>query len=102
MNIKTLVSADGKEITIFIEGRFDFTVQQEFRNAYRYQDRKLDCYRVNLARAEYMDSSALGMLLLLRDHAKEYNTNVVIEQSSQQIRAILETAHFDDLFTIHQ
>lgn len=100
MKIKTQVSADGKEITIFVEGRFDFNLQQEFRNAYRYQKEQRDCYRINLARTEYMDSSALGMLLLMRDYAEEIKTRIVIEQPAEQIRAILETAHFDKLFEI--
>ncbi len=100
MSIKTRTSTDGQELTISIEGRFDFTAQQEFRNAYRYNEHRLERFRVNLEQAEYMDSSALGMLLLLRDHAKVSNSEVVIEKPSAQIRAILETAHFDDLFTI--
>ncbi len=100
MSIQAQLSSDSKRVRISIEGRFDFSVQQEFRNAYRHQANNLDSYVVNLSHAEYMDSSALGMLLLLRDHANESNIEVVIEQPSSQIRTILKTAHFDDLFTI--
>ena len=42
----------------------------------------------------------LEMLLLLRDYAEERKTELVIEEPSEQIRSILETAHFNDLFTI--
>jgi len=100
MNVTTQVSKDGKEVTIFVRGRFDFNAQQEFRNAYRYQDERRDCYRVNLSRAEYMDSSALGMLLLMRDFVDKIKSKLLIEQPSAQIKLILETAHFDKLFDI--
>lgn len=100
MNITSRVSPDGKEVTITIEGRFDFTVQQGFRNAYSRPEVQPERYRINLSQAEYMDSSALGMLLLLRDHAKSFNAELLIEEPSEQIMKILETAHFDKLFTI--
>jgi anti-anti-sigma factor len=100
MQIHSSLSADGREVTIAIEGRFDHTVQHDFRNAYRYQDGWPERYRIILTRADYMDSSALGMLLLLRDHAQTGNADVVIVEPSEQIMKILETAHFNQLFTI--
>jgi anti-anti-sigma factor len=99
MQINTSSSADGSEVTIVIEGRFDHTVQHEFRNAYRHRDGWPERYRIILTRADYMDSSALGMLLLLRDHAQAGNADVVIVEPSEQIMKILETAHFNQLFT---
>lgn len=100
MNVKTQLSAGADEITISIEGRFDFTVQQDFRNAYRHHEDGLDRYRVNLAQAEYLDSSALGMLLLLREHAEKHRAEVIIERPSPEVRRILEIAHFNELFSI--
>lgn len=100
MKVTTQVSKDGKEVTIFVRGRFDFSVQQEFRNAYRHQQQRRECYRINLSRAEYMDSSALGMLLLMRDYVDEIKSKLLVEKPSKQIMKILETAHFDKLFNI--
>ena len=69
MTITSQPSADGQELTIAISGRFDFNAHQAFRDAYQRQDVSPQRYVVNLQGTTYMDSSALGMLLLLRDHA---------------------------------
>ena len=34
MAITSVPSADGQELTIVVQGRFDFGAHQEFRNAY--------------------------------------------------------------------
>ncbi len=47
-----------------------------------------------------MDSSALGMLLLMRDYVDEIKSKLLVEKPSKQIMKILETAHFDKLFNI--
>ena len=48
-----------------------------------------------------MDSSALGMLLLLREHAKCRGGSVFIERPSEQVDSILKVANFEQLFTIN-
>ena len=71
MSVNQEVSNDGKKVLINISGRFDYKVSQEFRDTYRQvPGQEGVAYYVNLSDASYMDSSALGMLLLLREHAK--------------------------------
>ena len=91
---------DNQTLTIRVEGRFDYSQHREFREAYR------DVYTpgmqviVDLSNTEYMDSSALGMLLLLREHAGGDDAKVVLKQPTEAIRKILDIAHFEQLFTI--
>lgn len=102
MSVSQEVSSDGKKVHISITGRFDYKVSQEFRDAYRHvpgQDGV--AYYVNLSDASYMDSSALGMLLLLREHAKCRSGTVILEQPSKQVDDILKVANFEQLFTIN-
>lgn len=101
MSVSQVVSTDGKKIHINIAGRFDYKVSQDFRDSYRQvpgQDGV--SYYINLSAANYMDSSALGMLLLLREHAKCHSGKVFIERPSKQIDNILKVANFEQLFTI--
>lgn len=100
MQISTRESANGKELTISIAGRFDHTLQQAFRNAYRFHNGRPVLYRVDLERTEYMDSSALGMLLLLRDHARAGGAEVQIRTPAGRILEILQMAHFERMFNI--
>lgn len=85
---------------VVVSGNFDFSVHREFRDTYRYQTGTGHLYRIDLGQAQYMDSSALGMLLLLRDHAQSHGGRVVIEHAPPQIRRILEVARFDKLFEL--
>jgi len=91
MSVVTEVSPDGQKLTISVRGRFDFGRHQEFREAYERLNHKPDSIVVDLKDATYLDSSALGMLLLLRDHAGGDDSDV---------RKILAISNFDKLFDI--
>jgi anti-anti-sigma regulatory factor len=47
-----------------------------------------------------MDSSALGMLLLLRDYAGGDNAKVVLQNCGPEIKNIFEISNFEKLLTI--
>ncbi|CAI8934543.1 STAS-domain containing protein PA14_20770 [Pseudomonas sp. IT-P74] len=98
MSVITEVSEDGQRLTISIRGRFDFAKHQEFRKS--YEDRELSAVVVDLKDATYLDSSALGMLLLLRDHAGGDDSDVRVVNSSTDVRKILAISNFDKLFDI--
>jgi anti-anti-sigma factor len=101
MSVESEVSLDGKKLTIAIKGRFDFGSHQAFRDAYERFYKVPQVYIVDLKETTYMDSSALGMLLLLRDHAGGDNSEVRIINSSPDVRKILAISNFDKLFDIH-
>lgn len=100
MSIESEVSLDGKQLTIAIKGRFDFGSHQAFRDAYERFYKVPETYIVDLKEATYMDSSALGMLLLLRDHAGGDNADVRVINSNSDVRKILAISNFDKLFDI--
>ncbi len=101
MPVTSTVSADGKDITINISGRFDFAVQNEFRNSY-YNISPEDGVRfvIDMTNASYMDSSALGMLLMMREHLGGNSANITLSHCSADIRNILTVANFQSLFKI--
>lgn len=101
MSVESEVSLDGKTLTIAIKGRFDFGSHQVFRDAYERFYKVPQVYIVDLKETTYMDSSALGMLLLLRDHAGGDNSEVRVINSSSDVRKILAISNFDKLFDIH-
>ena len=101
MSIESEVSLDGTKLTIAIKGRFDFGSHQLFRDAYERFYKVPQVYIVDLKETTYMDSSALGMLLLLRDHAGGDNSEVRVINSSSDVRKILAISNFDKLFDIH-
>lgn len=102
MAINTTVSEEHKTVTISISGQFNATMHREFRTAYKDSVENPSAYKfiINLSKADYMDSSALGMLLLLKEHVSNDSSGVVIAEANPTIRDILEIAKFDSLFTL--
>lgn len=99
MPVMSEISLDRTTVHIKVSGRFDFSVHREFRDAYRDVEPE-GRYFVDLTEAEYLDSSALGMLLLLHEHAGGEDGQVVLKVRSPQIRKVLTIAKFDRLFHI--
>ncbi len=103
MSIEQNISNDGKIMHISVTGRFDYKITKEFRDSYNKAIRhKGVTYYVNLNNASYIDSSALGILLLLRECAKYNGGKVIIEQPSEEVNHVLKMANFEKLFTINQ
>ena len=100
MAITSTVSNDGSQVTIYIQGRFDFSSHQEFRAAYEKLPKNPSVFRVDLQGTSYLDSSALGMLLLLRDFAGGDRSTIEIVNCSQDVRKILTISNFEQLFSI--
>jgi len=100
MPVTTQISDDKKTITIKVEGRFDFTHQKEFRDTYRNNNTPGLTFYVEMSGTEYMDSSALGMLLLLKEHADNCGGKVILKQPSEAIKKILDMANFNQQFAI--
>jgi len=102
MSINSSVSANGDTVTITISGRFDFSIHRDFRQAYEKSESASENpnFVVDLSGTDYMDSSALGMLLLLREHAGGDNANVKIANCRPVIKEILDIANFSKLFSI--
>lgn len=69
MTITSEVSSDGLQVSIKVHGRFDFTAHQSFREACDRVPRGQANYLIDMSQADYIDSAALGMLLLLREQA---------------------------------
>lgn len=99
MSVTTIQSEDGQVVTVKVSGRFDFAIHQDFQRAFNEFQPGEKAFVVDLGEAEYLDSSAMGMLLQLRDHASKVS-RVDIVNSNETVREILCTANFDKLFNV--
>ncbi|MCE5180829.1 MAG: STAS domain-containing protein [Betaproteobacteria bacterium] len=91
------------DITVLhLNGRFDFSSHRDFKNAHDVvlQTEGLREVVVDLTEVEYMDSSALGMLLLLREKANLSNIDVSLRSCDGFVQQILEVANFQNIFNI--
>lgn len=100
MQINQRISDDHAVLTLI--GRFDFNTHSDFRKGYEsvLAQPGIRTLEIDMGRVEYLDSSALGMLLLLKELAEARNVAVRLARAGGTVRQILEIANFNKLFTI--
>jgi len=89
---------------IRLEGNFTFESHQAFRSA---TQELLDApgteqITLDLSGLQYMDSSSLGMLLVLREKTEEKGITVVLIKPSPTVAGILKIVQFGKLFEIRE
>lgn len=82
--------------------RFDMQIHREFIDVQSSLRGRTSEVRVDLARTLYMDSSALGMLLMLREAVGGEAGNVTLANCGPEISKILQIANFETLFSIER
>ncbi|MFT5924205.1 MAG: anti-anti-sigma factor [Paraglaciecola sp.] len=100
MSLDRKFSKDGKELTIYLEEKFDFGKVQDFRLAYSEDNVKVNSIIIDLQKTEYMDSSALGMLLNMQKSLQASVNSFKITHCRPQVIKILQIAHFGKKFDI--
>lgn len=100
MSVTAYHSKDGDEVTVAVAGRFDYRVYDSFKASYA-SVKENSQINVDLSNTEYMDSSALGMLLMLREHVGKA-ANILLVNPPPDVLRVLSIANFDKLFAIKQ
>ncbi|WP_024850944.1 STAS domain-containing protein [Hydrogenovibrio kuenenii] len=98
MGVKTQVN-DGV-VNIYIKGNFDISCYDDFNKTLNEHLDSASKFVINLSETTYMDSSALGMLLLLREKTGGNPNKVEFSHVTPEVMNILKVAKFDQLFTI--
>lgn len=92
------VSLDGRELSVQVHHTLDFRMQREFREI--CQGKQYAKYIIDMGDASYIDSSALGMLMVLHRHVHENRQAVQIRGCTPAVLEILRIAHFQRFFEI--
>ena len=87
-----------------MEGTFTFEAHGPFKAATTglLEREDLRAITLDLAGVTYMDSAALGMLLLLRERAEARGLKVVLSRPAPTVRNILQVVQFGKLFEIRE
>lgn len=98
MSIST--NLHGQTGRIQMSGRFDFVVHREFKQSYEdmLNNPLIHEIEVDMQHLDFLDSTALGMLILLRERALVVNKSIVIANPSDSVFKLLDVANFDKLF----
>lgn len=99
--MQTNVSIKDGKVVIGLQGRFDFNAHREFREAVDQAIKETaNTIQVDLGGVDYLDSSALGMLLMLRDKAKGVGKEVVLANARGAVKQVIDIANFGKLFAL--
>lgn len=100
--MKISTSYDSPKTRIALSGRFDFSSHRLFRDNCEkvLSDAATREIEIDLGEVSYLDSSALSMLLLLREKAKNADKAIALENCRETVRQVLDVANFNKLFTI--
>ena len=90
------------EKVIRIPERFDFGYHKEFTEHYQklLADNSVTEIELEFSLVGYLDSSALGMMVLLQKKAKCQNIPIRISGLKESTKEILQIANFNQLFDI--
>lgn len=88
--------------TIRLPARFDFSYHSSFNALYEpfLSDTSIKALELDFSQVNYLDSSALGMLVLLAKKFTPNNVKVSIVGATGTAREIIEMANLAKLFEI--
>ncbi|HLN24547.1 MAG TPA: STAS domain-containing protein [Patescibacteria group bacterium] len=95
------IKETGNVSEIAISGRLTFDVNLTFRRIVQAVAQGGGrAVSIDLSRLEFIDSAGLGMLLLLREAAKDASAKLWLTQPCGQVQRLLSVSHFHRLIPI--
>ena len=85
-----------------LAGRFDYTTRTQFMTAVEECVAQAPAgeIRIDMSGLDYIDSSALGMLLMMRDKGRKFDKTIALVSARGRVREVIDTAQFDRLFKV--
>ena len=100
MGITSRFIEEASEYQIVVSGKFDFSLLNEFRDAYENGPKGTKKYIIDMRAVDMIDSSALGMLLKMKRSLDLDDGEVEITNCSSNVKKILTIAKFELMFSI--
>lgn len=100
MDIRKVAGDDG--ITIFLEGKFTFSDRDKFHDvAFLYPQENVTNIVVDFEKLEYMDSTGVGMLLIMHENALKRGIHIKALNVGGHIRPLFEQSALGKLFEVY-
>lgn len=92
---------NGQTMEVALSGRFTFADNKDFRALIaKIGESAIAQVRIDLSGLSFIDSAALGMLLLARETAGAKGKKLVLRGANDQVARVMKVAQFDKLFTL--
>jgi anti-anti-sigma factor len=91
----------GDSVKFAMRGRFVFSDHTNFRNVLEcIESRESRTVRLDFKDVEFIDSAALGLLLLAKEKSDKASKKVVLERPTGQVAKMFRISRFQDMFEI--
>ena len=100
MSITNRYISDAGEYQIAISGKFDFSLLNEFREAYENAPSDVKKYVIDMRAVDMIDSSALGMMLKMKRSLDLADGDIGIINCNSNVKKILNIAKFELMFSV--
>jgi len=92
---------EGDQFTLTLSGRITYQDHVTFRSFIETIDSgDVKKVSIELAKADFIDSAGLGMLLLLRDAVSQRQGRVSLVRPQGQVQRLIDTSRFSALFDV--
>lgn len=93
-------SSDNATAMVF-KGKLTFADYKHFQDLFQKLEGAVPSQvNVHLADLDFIDSSGIGMLLLLKEKCDQKNVALIIHQPQGQVKKMFEVAQLDKVFSI--
>lgn len=95
------ITGAGPQRLISLDGSFTFDDHPVFRALLRLLEADgINACELDLSGVSFIDSAALGMLLLLREKAQAHGFSVTLARPRGQVKKMLDISEFGTMFRI--
>ena len=98
MSVSFTVS--NKTLFITLRGRIDSSIRDKFREMNRLLGNGIQHIEIDMAQADFIDSAALGILLVMQDKLLGENSTFKIKNAKNSVKETLLIVKFDEIFEI--
>lgn len=105
MTLQTSIKIIQQKLVLSLSGRFDSHAYMRFQEACKsaVEAKGVSEIEIDFREVEYMDTSALGMLLYLKEEAfREGIERISLTHCRSIVQEILKVANFQKTFHLHQ
>lgn len=96
-------SREGDCLKVRMSGRFIFSDHPEFKKILiAIEEENIKEVHIDISALEFVDSAALGLLLLTRDKVKEKSIRLTLLKPTGQVEKMFRISKFFDIFDIVQ
>lgn len=94
-------SNNDNKYCVKLKGKFSFSDHSDFKVVLEnISKNKPASVELDFSEVTFVDSAALGLLLVLRDETEKVQAKAVLVKPQGQVKKMFDISRFDELFTI--